>query len=261
MILLTHFMSLELILIVTMPFILAVKRPSSAGLKADTDVASSTAVKELVNQSPIAAENLINNNAILENPQCESSFLSSSSSLVAAANGTTVTQFAAPTSKISSAESIATAKVKVMCGLSKVLSEQQLKDADYSIKGVKESSSWPFPGSWYYPPSGPKLSVINARDPNKYFSIPVLLFMPVSEFSNRFVKCPCARFGYSHKRVISNGYTELCRVVGTQYTYAMVGNRYICHDCKEITKDSDASSYTFNSYDERVLSYLPLDVR
>jgi hypothetical protein len=95
MILLTHFMSLEPILIVNMPFILAVKRTSSAGLKADTDVASSTAAKELVDQSPIAAENLINNNAILEIPQCESSFLSSSSSLAAAANGATVTQFAA----------------------------------------------------------------------------------------------------------------------------------------------------------------------
>jgi hypothetical protein len=261
MIFLSHFMSLEPIFIVIMSFILTVKRPLSAGSKADTDVASSsTTAQELMDISSIAAEKLINNNANLENPQCESSFLSSSSSLAAAANGAPVTQFE-PTSEISSAETKTTAKVKVMCGLSKVLSAQQLKDADIAIKRMKESSTWPFPGSWYYPPSGPKLSEMNARDPNKYFSIPVLLFMPVCEFSNRFVKCPCARFGYSHKRVISNGYTEPCRVVGTQYTYAMVGNRYLCHDCKEITKDSDASSYTFNSYDERVSSYLPPDIR
>jgi hypothetical protein len=40
MIFLSHFISLESILIVIMPFILTVKRPLSAGSKADTDVAS-----------------------------------------------------------------------------------------------------------------------------------------------------------------------------------------------------------------------------
>jgi hypothetical protein len=114
MIFLSHFMSLEPILIVTMTFILTVKRPLSAGSKADTDLASSsTAAQELVDISSIAADKLVNNNAILENPQCESSFLSSSSSLAAAANGAPVTQFE-PTSEISSAEIKTTAKVKMI---------------------------------------------------------------------------------------------------------------------------------------------------
>jgi hypothetical protein len=115
----------------------------------------------------------------------------------------------------------------VMSGSSSVLSAQQLKDAEFAVKKVKDSQGvWPFAGSWYYPTSGPKLNESSSRDPDKYFSIPVLLFMPVQEFSNRFDKCPCAFYGYKHKRVISNGYTEPCRVVGSNFTYAMVGNRY-----------------------------------
>lgn len=146
----------------------------------------------------------------------------------------------------------------VMSGLSSVLSAEQLRDADFAVKKVKESlSKWPFATSWYYPPSGPKLSFLMSNDPTKYFSIPVLLFMPVSEFRLRLKRCPCVNFGYLHKRVISNGYTEPCRVVGSDFTYAMVGNRYMCLDCKDLRRDS----YTFSSYDDRVLAYLPPDIR
>lgn len=146
----------------------------------------------------------------------------------------------------------------VMSGLSSVLSAEQLRDADFAVKKVKESSSkWPFATSWYYPPSGPKLSFLMSNDPTKYFSIPVLLFMPVSEFRLRLKRCPCVNFGYLHKRVISNGYTEPCRVVGSDFTYAMVGNRYMCLDCKDLRRDS----FTFSSYDDRVLAYLPPDIR
>lgn len=146
----------------------------------------------------------------------------------------------------------------VMSGSSSVLSAEQLRDADFAVKKVKESlGKWPFATSWYYPPSGPKLSFVMSNDPTKYFSIPVLLFMPVSEFRLRLKRCPCASFGYLHKRVISNGYTEPCRVVGSDFTYAMVGNRYMCLDCKDLRRDS----YTFSSYDDRVLAYLPPDIR
>jgi hypothetical protein len=146
----------------------------------------------------------------------------------------------------------------VMSGSSSVLSAQQLIDADFAIKKVRDSNgNWPFSNSWYYPASGPKLSQINSRDPTKYLSIPVLLFMPVNEFPLRFDRCPCAAFGYQHKRVVSKGYTVPCRVVGTNYTYAMVGNRYTCLDCRDLKKDT----HSFNSYDDRFLAYLPPDIR
>jgi hypothetical protein len=80
------------------------------------------------------------------------------------------------------------------------------------------------------------------------------------EFSSRIDKCPCAAYGYAHKRVVSNGYTEACRVVGSNYTYAMVGNRCICHDFKDLGS-SLVDTYTFSSYDERVLAYLSPDIR
>ena len=252
--------SVDLILTVIMLFVLTVKRPSTAASHEVTEsTTSSTASQKLVYETSIAAENVLEINAI----SSESSFVASQSSLVAAEKGAAVTSKSAPTLADSTppSQNTAPAKAEVMCGLSRVLSDQQLKDADFAVKRVKESSSLPFPGSWYFPPTGPKLSEISARDPNKYFSIPVLLFMPVNEFPNRFNKCPCARFCYNHKRVNSNGFTEPCRVVGAHFTYAMVGNRYLCLDCKDISKDSEASSYTFNSYDERVLSYLPPDVR
>ena len=146
----------------------------------------------------------------------------------------------------------------VMGGRSNVLSHQQLLDVDYALKKVKGGSGiWPFPNSWYCPPSGPKLGYASSKDPAKYFSVPVLLYMPVVEFSSRFQNCPCAEFGYKHSRVVSNGYTEPCRVVGMDYTYAMVGNRYMCQDCKDL----GTSSYTFNSYDERFMAFLPPDIR
>lgn len=145
----------------------------------------------------------------------------------------------------------------VMSGRSKVLSDQQLRDADVAVKKVKDSNTWPFTSSWYFPPSAPKLSNLNSRDPNRYFAIPVLLIMPVMEFSARFQSCPCPQFGYDHRRVVSNGYTEPCRVVGPHYTYAMVGNRYSCLDCRDLRADS----YTFCSYDERLLAQLPPDIR
>ena len=213
---------------------------------------SSTAAPQLENKTSITTGIVSKIDAVSVNLSCESSQSSSATT----AKGAVVTLETAPT-----IADTAAAKAEVMCGLSKVLSEQQLKDADYAVDRVKESPGWPFSGSWYFPPTGPKLSEISARDPNKYFSIPVLLFMPAQEFPNRFDRCPCARFGYNHTRVNSNGYTEPCRVVGTHYTYAMVGNRYLCLDCKDISKDSDDSTYTFNSYDERVLSYLPPDIR
>lgn len=150
-----------------------------------------------------------------------------------------------------------------MDGGSKVLSIQQLNDVNFALKKVKEcNGTWPFATSWFYPPSGPKLSNINSRDPSKYFSIPVLLFMPKIEFSTRFQfqGCPCAEYGYKHTRVVSNGYTEPCRVVGCDFTYAMVGNRYSCLDCKELGNER-AHTFTFNSYDERFLVYLPPDIR
>jgi hypothetical protein len=149
----------------------------------------------------------------------------------------------------------------VMSGSCSVLSAEQLKDVAFAVNKVKNCpGTWPFANSWYYPPSGPKLSHLNSRDPTKYMSIPVLLFMPMHEFSSRIDKCPCAAYGYAHKRVVSNGYTEACRVVGSNYTYAMVGNRYICHDCKDLGS-SLVDTYTFSSYDERVLAYLPPDIR
>ena len=252
--------SVDLILTVIMLFVLTVKRPSTAASHEVTEsTTSSTASQKLVNETSIAAGNVLEVNAI----SSESLFVASQLSSAAAGKGAAETSKTAPTLADSTPPSQNTvpAKAEVMCGLSRVLSDQQLKDADFAVKRVKESSSWPFPGSWYFPPTGPKLSEISARDPNKYFSIPVLLFMPVNEFPNRFNKCPCARFGYNHKRVNSNGFTEPCRVVGAHFTYAMVGNRYLCLDCKDISKDSEASSYTFNSYDERVLSYLPPDIR
>lgn len=146
----------------------------------------------------------------------------------------------------------------VMNGGSSVLSAQQMRDVDFAVKKVKESRGvWPFANSWYFPMTGPKLSEASAIDPIKFLSIPVLLFMPVLEFSHRFDRCPCASYGYQHKKVVSNGYTEPCRVVGATYTYAMVGNRYSCLDCRELKKDT----YTFNSYDERLIAYLPPDIR
>ena len=245
------------ILTVIVLFILTVKKTPVAASHAETEMTySSAAAPQQGDKASTKAVIVPEIDAISANLSCESSFVALQSSVAATAKGAVETSETAPT-----IADTASAKVAVMCGLSKVLSEQQLKDAEYAVKRVKESSSWPFSGSWYFPPTGPKLSEISARDPNKYFSIPVLLIMPVQEFPNRFNKCPCARFGYNHKRVNSNGYTEPCRVVGIHYTYAMVGNRYICLDCKEISKDSDASTYTFNSYDERVLSYLPPDVR
>jgi transposase-like protein len=81
--------------------------------------------------------------------------------------------------------------------------------------------------------------------------------MPVLEFNTRFQGCPCPLFPSEHKRVVSNGYTEPCRVVGATFTYAMVGNRYICPDCRDLKK----MSYTFNSYDDRVIALLPPDIR
>lgn len=145
-----------------------------------------------------------------------------------------------------------------MSGSSSVLSAEQLLDVDIAIKKVTGSRGiWPFETSWYYPPTGPKLSVPMSKDPAKYFSIPVLLFMPVCEFPLRLQRCPCARFGYHHKRVISNGHTDPCRVVGSNFTYAMVGKEYVCLDCKETFQDS----YTFSSYDDRVLAFLPPDIR
>ena len=148
--------------------------------------------------------------------------------------------------------------VSVMGGKSSVLSAQQLKDADYAWKAIQDSNGvWPFLSSWYHPTSGPKLNESQSRDPTKYFSVPVLLFMPVNEFPLRFEKCPCPVFGYQHKRIVSNGHTEPCRVVGSTFTYAMVGIRYICLDCKGLKKES----YTFNSYDERVIAFLPPDIR
>lgn len=146
----------------------------------------------------------------------------------------------------------------VMSGGSGVLSSQQSRDIEFVKKKVMASrGNWPFENSWYFPMTGPKLSEASAVDPTKFLSIPVLLFMPVLEFSNRFDRCPCASYGYEHNRVVSNGFTEPCRVVGASYTYAMLGNRYSCLDCK----DSNQGTYTFNSYDERLLAYLPPDIR
>ena len=97
-----------------------------------------------------------------------------------------------------------TSPAAVMSGSSSVLSGQQLIDVDFATKKVKDSNgNWPFSNSWYHPASGPKLSQVNSRDPTKYLSIPVLLFMPVNEFPLRFDRCPCAAFGYQHKRVVS----------------------------------------------------------
>lgn len=156
---------------------------------------------------------------------------------------------AAPAPKLSDA---------VMGGRSKVLSARQLKDADIAVKRITDGKgTWPFPGSWYFPPSAPKLSNLSLRDPNRYFSIPVLLIMPVDEFSSRFQSCPCARFGYEHRSIVSHGYTVPCRVVGPHFTYALVGNRYSCLDCKVL----NTGSYTFCSYDERFLAQLPPDIR
>ena len=125
----------------------------------------------------------------------------------------------------------------VMGGLSSVLSAQQMIDADFATRVVRDCRGvWPFSNSWYYPASGPKLSELNSRDPTQYLSVPVLLFMPINEFPLRFDRRPCAAFGYQHKRVVSKGYTVPCRVVGTHYTYAMVGNRNTCLDCKELKK-------------------------
>ena len=97
-----------------------------------------------------------------------------------------------------------TSPAAVMSGSSSVLSGQQLIDVDFATKKVKDSNgNWPFSNSWYHPASGPKLSQVNSRDPTKYLSIPVLLFMPVNEFPLRFDRRPCAAFGYQHKRVVS----------------------------------------------------------
>jgi hypothetical protein len=109
-------------------------------------------------------------------------------------------------------------------------------------------------------PSGPKLGNLNSKDPRKYFSLPVLLFMPAIEFSSQLQGCPCAELGYKHTRVMSNGYTEPYRVVGSDFTYAMVGNRYSCLDCKALG-DGRTHTFTFNSYDERFLARLPVDIR
>ena len=148
----------------------------------------------------------------------------------------------------------------VMIGRSNVLSAKQIIDADFALKKVKGCRGiWPFPGSWYYPDSGPKLSSLSSKDPNKYFDVPVLLIMPLIEFRNRFDTCPCAEFGYKHSRVYSHGYTDPCRVVGADFSYAMIGNRYLCLDCKALGL-SDVGSYTFNSYDERFLALLPPDI-
>ena len=253
--------SVDLILTVIMLFVLTVKRPSTAASHEVTESQHHQQQHHQQHRKNWCMKRQLQPkiNAI----SSESSFVASQSSLAAAEKGAAVTSKSAPTLADSTppSQNTAPAKAEVMCGLSRILSDQQLKDAGFAVKRVKEFSSWPFPGSWYFPPTGPKLSEISARDPNKYFSIPVLLFMPVNEFPNRFNKCPCARFGYNHKRVYSNGFTEPCRVVGAHFTYAIVGNRYLCLDCKDISKDSEASSYTFNSYDERVLSYLPPDIR
>lgn len=172
---------------------------------------------------------------------------------------------ASPTPEVSSSMAsiqtvtkLSTSADGVMGGRSNVLSQQQILDVDFALRKVKNGGGvWPFPNSWYCPPSGPKLGNASSRDPTKYFGVPVLLFMPVVEFSSRFQKCPCAEYGYKHGRVVSHGYTEPCRVVGMDFTYAMVGNRYLCHDCKDL----GTSTFTFNSYDERFLAFLPPDIR
>jgi hypothetical protein len=205
-------------------------------------------VESIISQSSSSA-------AVIES--ATSTISSSSSSAAVTLTGIETTTADDDNNRVAPASSVAASAV---ISASSVFSVQMLNDVNEAIRRIKSGNVWPYPDCWYRPPSGPMMNEHKAKDSNHYFAIPVLCFIPVLQFPHRFPnkKCPCPRFGMKHTHVQSNGFTTPCRVVGESYTYAMVGLRYSCEDCKAL---KDNSTYTFNSYDRRVLAYLPPDIR